>query len=202
MNKIKVSVLFGEQAVNDYNWKDNDQSTEEWLSENPDAIIEEFEFNTQAEYEAFCRGINSMDGHYASQILAPVYSRGEIICTICGGTNVALEGVVNPNTKEVLDYVDGAFNDGRCDICGWVILSPVDMTSMEIEGKYQQFMDEHDGQEPTILHCEVASSEKGPEDINKVRDEVIRITNGLDGLKALLRPNDRGFVVVDIYYFE
>lgn len=29
------------------------------------------------------------------------------ICTRCGGTNVACEAIVNPNTGKIIDYFDG-----------------------------------------------------------------------------------------------
>lgn len=30
------------------------------------------------------------------------------ICTRCGGTNVACEAIVNPNTGKIIDYFDGS----------------------------------------------------------------------------------------------
>lgn len=32
------------------------------------------------------------------------------ICTRCGGTNVACEAIVNPNTGKIIDYFDGSFS--------------------------------------------------------------------------------------------
>lgn len=31
------------------------------------------------------------------------------ICTRCGGTKVACEAIVNPNTREIIDYFDESF---------------------------------------------------------------------------------------------
>ena len=31
------------------------------------------------------------------------------ICTRCGGTKVACEAIVNPNTGKIIDYFDGSF---------------------------------------------------------------------------------------------
>lgn len=35
------------------------------------------------------------------------------ICTRCGGTNVACEAIVNPNTGKIIDYFDGSFQPKR-----------------------------------------------------------------------------------------
>lgn len=36
------------------------------------------------------------------------------ICTRCGGTNVACEAIVNPNTRKIIDYFDGSFMHAIC----------------------------------------------------------------------------------------
>lgn len=33
----------------------------------------------------------------------------KVICTRCGGTNIACEAIVNPNTGEIIDYLDESF---------------------------------------------------------------------------------------------
>ena len=39
------------------------------------------------------------------------------ICTRCGGTNVACEAIVNPNTGKIIDYFDGSFAHAICGDC-------------------------------------------------------------------------------------
>lgn len=36
------------------------------------------------------------------------------ICTRCGGTKVACEAIVNPNTREIIDYLDESFAHAIC----------------------------------------------------------------------------------------
>ena len=33
----------------------------------------------------------------------------KVICTRCGGTNIACEAIVNPNTGKIIDYLDESF---------------------------------------------------------------------------------------------
>jgi hypothetical protein len=39
------------------------------------------------------------------------------ICTRCGGTKVACEAIVNPNTREIIDYLDESFAHAICGDC-------------------------------------------------------------------------------------
>lgn len=49
------------------------------------------------------------------------------ICTRCGGTKVACEAIVNPNTREIIDYFDGSFAHAICGDCeNEVIISNVE----------------------------------------------------------------------------
>ena len=51
----------------------------------------------------------------------------KVICTKCGGMNVACEAMINPNDKSFRNYTDEAFIYGWCDDCGYgVVLSDVD----------------------------------------------------------------------------
>lgn len=36
------------------------------------------------------------------------------ICTRCGGTKVVCEAIVNPNTREIIDYFDESFEHATC----------------------------------------------------------------------------------------
>ena len=39
------------------------------------------------------------------------------ICTRCGGTKVVCEAIVNPNTRERIDYFDESFEHAICGDC-------------------------------------------------------------------------------------
>lgn len=54
------------------------------------------------------------------------------ICTRCGGTNVACEAIVNPNTGKIIDYFDGSFMHAICSNCeNEVIISNIEEVKME-----------------------------------------------------------------------
>jgi hypothetical protein len=38
----------------------------------------------------------------------------KVICTRCGGTNIACEAIVNPNTGKIIDYLDESFMHANC----------------------------------------------------------------------------------------
>lgn len=40
----------------------------------------------------------------------------KVICTRCGGTNIACEAIVNPNTGKIIDYLDESFMHANCGI--------------------------------------------------------------------------------------
>lgn len=55
------------------------------------------------------------------------------ICTRCGGTKVVCEAIVNPNTKEIIDYFDESFEHAICGDCeNEVIISNVEKVKHEI----------------------------------------------------------------------
>lgn len=56
------------------------------------------------------------------------------ICTRCGGTNVACEAIVNPNTGKIIDYFDGSFMHAICSNCeNEVIISNIEEVKHEID---------------------------------------------------------------------
>lgn len=63
------------------------------------------------------------------------------ICTRCGGTNVACEAIVNPNTGKIIDYFDGSFAHAICGDCeNEVIISDIEEVKHEIDlGEFYQF---------------------------------------------------------------
>lgn len=60
------------------------------------------------------------------------------ICTRCGGTKVACEAIVNPNTREIIDYFDGSFVHAICRDCeNEVIISNVEEVTLFLR-KYRE----------------------------------------------------------------
>ena len=49
-----------------------------------------------------------------------------IVCSICGGTGVKCTAVIDPNTRQFLEFTRNALSDGRCSQCGNVALTDPD----------------------------------------------------------------------------
>lgn len=61
------------------------------------------------------------------------------ICTRCGGTNVACEAIVNPNTGKIIDYFDGSFMHAICSNCeNEVIISNIEEVKHEIDLRFHE----------------------------------------------------------------
>lgn len=77
------------------------------------------------------------------------------ICTRCGGTNVACEAIVNPNTGKIIDYFDGAFMHAICSDCeNEVVISNVEGVKYEIDLRFLEFV-ERTGKEPEYVEKRV-----------------------------------------------
>lgn len=64
------------------------------------------------------------------------------ICTRCGGTKVTCEAMVNPNTREIIDYFDGSFVHAICRDCeNEVIISNVEEVKHEIDLRFHEFVE-------------------------------------------------------------
>lgn len=75
------------------------------------------------------------------------------ICTRCGGTNVACEAIVNPNTGKIIDYFDGSFAHAICGDCeNEVIISDIEEVKHEIDLRFHEFI-ERTGREPEYVEC-------------------------------------------------
>ena len=85
------------------------------------------------------------------------------ICTRCGGTKVACEAIVNPNTREIIDYLDGSFAHAICGDCeNEVIISNVEEVKHEIDLRFHEFV-ERTGKEPEYVECQIVRKETGDE---------------------------------------
>ena len=54
-----------------------------------------------------------------------------IVCSICGGTGVKCTAVIDPNTRQFLEFTRNALSDGRCSQCGNVALTDPDEVKAE-----------------------------------------------------------------------
>lgn len=85
------------------------------------------------------------------------------ICTRCGGTNVACEAIVNPNTGKIIDYFDGSFMHAICSNCeNEVIISNIEEVKHEIDLRFHEFV-ERTGKEPEYVECQIVRKETGDE---------------------------------------
>lgn len=89
------------------------------------------------------------------------------ICTRCGGTKVACEAIVNPNTREIIDYFDESFEHAICGDCeNEVIISNVEEVKHEIDLRFHEFV-EKTGKEPEYVECQIVWEKTG---IHKIQD--------------------------------
>lgn len=63
---VKAKVIFGETAVERYQETEKIPSTH-WLNNNG-GVVDEVEFKTKAEYDAYARALNDVDGWHSSAI--------------------------------------------------------------------------------------------------------------------------------------
>ena len=57
---IKITTIFGEDAVREYE-ENNELPSEEWLADNG-GVVDEKEFETEAEYNSYIADVNDADG--------------------------------------------------------------------------------------------------------------------------------------------
>lgn len=131
-----------------------------------------------------------------------------IICTKCGSTNVSCEARVNPNTRQVTSYYDGAFMYGFCNDCNdEAILTDTEETKREIEENFLQFV-KINGQEPLYARCHIVYKDGSEESViiklssgceEGVDDDVFYFCNSLGGLKFLAEFGMEDFIVTDCW---
>lgn len=72
----------------------------------------------------------------------------KVICTRCGGTNIACEAIVNPNTGKIIDYLDESFMHANCGDCKEeVVITDVDRVKKDIDSMFFKFVKKN-GKEP------------------------------------------------------
>lgn len=77
------------------------------------------------------------------------------ICTRCGGTNIACEAIVNPNTGKIIDYLDESFMHANCGDCKEeVVITDVDRVKKDIDSMFFEFVKKN-GKEPEYVECQI-----------------------------------------------
>ena len=66
-----------------------------------------------------------------------------IVCSICGGTGIKCAAVIDPNTKQFLNFGYKAFLDGECSQCGNVALTDPDGVKAELDKRWTEYMAHH-----------------------------------------------------------
>ena len=77
-----------------------------------------------------------------------------IICSICGGTDVKCAAVIDPNTKQFLDFGYEAFLDGKCSRCGNVALTDPDEVKADMDKRWTEYMAQHHTA-PNYARCDI-----------------------------------------------
>ena len=124
-----------------------------------------------------------------------------IICSICGGTDVKCAAVIDPNTKQFLDFGYEAFLDGECSRCGNVALTDSDEVKTDMDKRWAEYMAQHHTA-PNYARCDIVRHGAydgcegacirigGPENaVEKYR--IVAVCRDLEELK-LRRPTQHG----------
>lgn len=135
-----------------------------------------------------------------------------IQCSICGGTHVRCAAVVNPNTKEFIEFGYEAFLDGECSQCGNVFLTDSEEVKADIDKRWAEYI-ARNGSRPNYALCAIIRTEfngyeqahiriGGPENAAAKPETLVSCQN-LSELKALADPDPkREFVLVECQGFE
>jgi len=110
MSKIKITVIFGEEAVSKFD-KSGKKPSEKWLLFNG-GVVDTVTFNTEAEHNAYIQGVNDADGwgdHYFTNIRKVIgckhcdkwrvffHRRKKFYCPHCG--ELVIQNNSNHETK-------------------------------------------------------------------------------------------------------
>lgn len=117
----------------------------------------------------------------------------KVICTRCGGTNIACEAIVNPNTGKIIDYLDESFMHANCGDCKEeVVITDVDRVKKDIDSMFFEFVKKN-GKEPEYVECQIVWKDTGDDQRTTIKlslsindddnDNVFYYCNGIESLK-------------------
>lgn len=116
---IKATIILGQDAVMRYR-ETGKLPSEKWLMDNG-GVVDEKEFHTQVEYNAYSEALSDSDGWSDYEIIRQSETP-RFICPVCGGNDVTCDARINPNTGEILNIFDN--RNGTCKKCEAVTLIP------------------------------------------------------------------------------
>lgn len=134
-----------------------------------------------------------------------------VICTRCGGTNIACEAIVNPNTGKIIDYLDESFMHANCGDCKEeVVITDVDRVKKDIDSMFFEFVKKN-GKEPEYVECQIVWKDTGDDQRTTIKlslsindddnDNVFYYCNGIESLKSLVEYGVGEFIVIDCWSF-
>lgn len=135
----------------------------------------------------------------------------KVICTRCGGTNIACEAIVNPNTGKIIDYLDESFMHANCGDCKEeVVITDVDRVKKNIDSMFFGFVKKN-GKEPEYVECQIVWKDTGDDQRTTIKlslsindddnDNVFYYCNGIESLKSLVEYGVGEFIVIDCWSF-
>lgn len=77
-----------------------------------------------------------------------------IVCSICGGTDIKCAAVIDPNTKQFLEFTGNTLLEGRCSRCGNVALTDPDKVKADIDKLWVEYMARHPAA-PNYTCCDI-----------------------------------------------
>lgn len=136
-----------------------------------------------------------------------------IVCSICGGTGVKCTAVIDPNTRQFLEFTRNALSDGRCSQCGNVALTDPDEVKAGLDKLWTEYTARHRAA-PNYTCCDIVrhgdydGCEKayirigGPSDVVE-KYPVVAVCRDLEELKSLALPDPtREFTLMGIQGFK
>ena len=117
-----------------------------------------------------------------------------IVCSICGGTHVRCAAVINPNTKEFIEFGYDALSDGQCEQCGNVLLTDPEEVKADIDKWWAEYM-ARNGSHPNFVLCRIVRTDNydgyeqahirigGPENV-VAQTKALAACRDLDGSKS------------------
>ena len=136
-----------------------------------------------------------------------------IVCSICGGTDVKCAAVIDPNTKQFIEFGYEAFLDGICSQCGYVALTDPDEVKADMDRLWAEYLEQY-RTAPNYARCDIVRHGDydgcegafirigGPENAVE-KHRIIAVCRDLEEFKALTEPDpEREFTVVECQLFE
>lgn len=115
---IKATIILGQDAVTRYK-ETGKLPSKQWLMDNG-GIVDEKEFRTKAEYDAYAEALSDSDGWDDYEIIKQ-NETPRFVCPICGNSDITCNACINPNIGKILNLLDDM--NGVCKKCGTIELT-------------------------------------------------------------------------------